>query len=149
MEPSRGIRQIDCPAKDLQQEANRLNQLAKSLNQKADNYNSGVVKINSTIGTFNQVLAVKPEEGLYTSSTNTIDIFFITDKNELVHTLAHELGHARGIGHLDDPKAVMYPQSSIVISASSGDIQALETTCSRRSYWNQVAKFMGIALKKT
>ncbi len=135
--------------KDLQQEANRLNQLAKSLNQKADNYNSGVVKINSTIGTFNQVLAVKPEEGLYTSSTNTIDIFFITDKNELVHTLAHELGHARGIGHLDDPKAVMYPQSSIVISASSGDIQALETTCSRRSYWNQVAKFMGIALKKT
>lgn len=128
--------------KQLQQEAAGLNQLAKSLNQTAQNYNSGVVKINSTIGTFNQALTVKPEEGLYTSGTNTIDIFFITDTSELIHTLAHELGHARGIGHLDDPKAIMYPQSSTVISAASGDIQAIETICARRSYWDQVAKFI-------
>lgn len=128
--------------KELQQEADRLNQLAKSLNQKAQNYNSGVVKINNTIGTFNQALAVKPEEGLYTSGTNTIDIFFITDTNELIHTLAHELGHARGVDHLDDPKAIMYPQSSTVISASSGDIQALESVCSRRSYWDQIKSLL-------
>lgn len=128
--------------KQVRQEADRLNQLAKSLDQKAENYNSGVLKINSTIGTFNQALAVKPEEGLYTGSTNTIDIFFITDKNELIHTLAHELGHARGIDHLDDSKAIMYPQSSTVISAGSGDIQAVKSICSRRSYWDQIAKYL-------
>lgn len=133
--------------KDLQQEADRLNQLAKSLNQKADNYNSGVVKINAAIGTFNQALAVKPEEGLYTSSTNTIDIFFITDRNELVHTLAHELGHARGLDHLNNPKAIMYPQTSLTVSATSGDIQALESVCSRRSYWDQVAKFIQFSIQ--
>jgi len=124
--------------KDLQQEADRLNQLARSLNQKADNYNSGVVKINSTIGTFNQALAVKPEEGLYTGSTNTIDIFFITNRNELIHTLAHEFGHARGLDHLDDTKAIMYPQTSLTVSAASGDVQALETICAKRSYWQEL-----------
>lgn len=127
---------------ELQQKADQLNQLAKSLNQKAQNYNAGIVKINSTINTFNQQLSTKPEEGLYTSATNTIDIFFITDKNELVHTLAHELGHARGLDHLDDPKAIMYPQTSTTTAATSGDIASLQSVCARRSYWNQVAKFI-------
>ena len=134
--------------KDLQQQADRLNQLAKSLNQKADNYNSGVVKINSTIGTFNQALAVKPEEGLYTGSTNTIDIFFITDKNELVHTLAHELGHARGLDHLDDAQAIMYPQTSLIVSATSGDVLALETICAKRSYWQAVANYLRLVYNR-
>ncbi len=128
--------------RQLQQEAERLNQLAKSLNQKSKNYNSGVLKINNTIGTFNQELAIKPEEGLYTSGTNTIDIFFITDKNELIHTLAHEFGHARDLGHLDDPKAIMYPQTSTTLTATSGDINSLENICARRSYWDQFAKYL-------
>ena len=130
--------------KDLQQEAGRLNQLAKSLNQKAQNYNSGVVKINSTISTFNQELSVKPEEGLYTGSTKTIDIFFITNRNELIHTLAHEFGHARGLDHLDDAKAIMYPQTSLTVSATSGDVQALEIVCAKRSYWDVVANYLGL-----
>ncbi len=133
--------------KQLQQEADSLNQLAKSLNQTAQNYNSGVVKINNTIGTFNQALAIKPEEGLYTSDTNTIDIFFITDTSELIHTLAHELGHARGLDHENNPQAIMYPQSSVVTSAASGDIQAVESICSRRSFWDQVAKFIQFSIQ--
>ena len=134
--------------KDLQQEANRLNQLARSLNQKADNYNSGVVKINSTISTFNQELSVKPEEGLYTGSTNTIDIFFITNRNELIHTLAHEFGHARGLDHLDDPKAIMFPQTSLTVSATSGDVQALESACTKYSYWQAVANYLRLVYNR-
>lgn len=123
---------------ELQKEADSLNQMAKSLNQKTGNYNSGVVKINTTINTFNEELSVKPEEGIYSPDTDTIDIFFITDPNELIHTLAHEFGHARDLGHLDDPKAIMYPQTSTVISASPSDIDAIETVCSRYSYWDKI-----------
>ena len=69
--------------KDLQQEADRLNQLAKSLNQKTGNYNAGILKINNTIQTFNQKLSVKPEEGIYDSGTNSIDIFSCIPKLQL------------------------------------------------------------------
>jgi len=128
--------------KALQQEADRLNQLAKSLNQKAQNYNSGVLKINNTISTFNQELSAKPEEGIYNSGTQTIDIFFITDKNELVHTLAHEFGHARDLDHLDDSRAIMYPMTSMIITATPGDLSSLEQVCARRSYWDVVANYL-------
>lgn len=119
--------------KSLQEEANRLNALAKTLNQQTANYNSSVVKLNGTINTFNNDLATKPEEGIYDSDKNTIDIFFMTNKNELVHTLAHEFGHALGFNHTDDTKAIMYAQASSTVTAADSDIRELKRVCERKS----------------
>ena len=119
---------------ELSQEANRLNAIAKELNLSAQEYNLGVGKLNKTISEFNADLKRRPEEGLFDGQTNTIEIYFVPSKNELVHTLAHELGHARGLGHTEgDENSIMFPYSSESVKATSEDIEALNILCRERS----------------
>lgn len=118
---------------NLRIEADRLNVLAVSLNQKTVNYNAKIGKLNGTIDTFNSGLAVKPEEGIYDETKKTIDIFFMTNKQELVHTLAHEFGHALGLDHVQDVKAIMYAQASSTIKATSLELSSLKRICEKKS----------------
>lgn len=114
---------------ELKAEAQRLNQMASSLNQLTRDYNVNVNDLNQTIGSFNAQLNERPEEGIYKSENNTIEIFFNNSENELVHTLTHELGHSLGLDHLQNPKAIMYSKSTQTTNASQDDINSLKTVC--------------------
>ena len=45
----------------------------------------------------------------------------------------HELGHALGLGHSDNPNDVMYPYFKIVTTLAPGDIAAIQTLYAARS----------------
>ncbi|MDO8618964.1 MAG: matrixin family metalloprotease [Candidatus Daviesbacteria bacterium] len=114
---------------DLQVEAENLNKIAASLNQSTENYNTEVGQLNKTVQTFNQALQLRPEEGLYKAETNRIEIYFNVSQTELIHTLAHEMGHSLGMEHVSNQKAMMYSRTNQQLVPTPDDLSQLEQVC--------------------
>ncbi|QQG40639.1 MAG: matrixin family metalloprotease [Candidatus Levyibacteriota bacterium] len=117
---------------ELKTQAQRINALAKKLNFSTQNYNTQVNTLNTTIRTFKNELQKKPEEGVYKPKEQKIDIFFDINHDELVHTLAHEFGHALDIDHIPNENAIMYPFTTQTIKPAAEEIAALQKICEKR-----------------
>lgn len=117
----------------IQKEADELNRMAGVLNLSTQEFNSKVGQLNQTIDTFGNALTLKPEEGIFIGSQNRIEIYFNVNKDELIHTLTHEFGHALGINHNDNSKSIMYPKTTRTLTLSNEDRQGLNEVCKERS----------------
>lgn len=119
----------------LQQEADALRTEADSLNLSTEQYNQQVGELRQTVDNFNQELNFKPEEGeyIYDNGQETINIYFDNSETELIHTLAHELGHALAIDHNNNPESIMYPQTSEAIALSIEDKTGIRNACEKKS----------------
>jgi predicted Zn-dependent protease len=98
-----------------------LNGLVKTLNISVDNY-------NTVGGSRGQSF----EEGVYQSDgvKAEIDIYEYSSRAKLVRVLAHELGHALGLDHVNDPKSIMYKlNQSTNIILTADDLAALNAKC--------------------
>jgi len=133
--------------KSLQEDAAKLNATADRLNQTTNLFNVDVGKLNETVSTFNQALAKRPEEGLYDGRQNEIYIYFLTDKNELIHTLAHELGHALSLNHAINTDSIMYPYTTKTIMLSSEDRKALQKLCAKQSLFEIFVKRVEVVIE--
>lgn len=124
--------------KSLQAEADRLNVEAKSLNLTTQNFNVQVGNFNNQVNVFNEALTQRPEEGIYIGDTNRIEIYFDITYNELIHTLTHELGHARGLPHTSNPVSIMYPKTNDVIIPAKEDLSELNMVCAKKSLFETI-----------
>lgn len=134
---------------ELKQEIKSINEAGKQLNSFVSEYNEGVLKLKDAADDLNITLQNKPEEGIYDHLNKEISIFLIINKNELIHTLAHELGHGLELAHNTDPKSIMYPYTTSTTKVSTDDIAAIEKVCNssiieRLRNKFQTIKFRGI-----
>ncbi len=104
--------EIDSLTAGLNQRSLRLNEAARNLNQKVERINNKVEQKNSLITEYNRTFTGTRRftQGSYEriGHDRTINVYSFLDEDELMLVLAHEMGHALGIGHVDNPQSVMY-----------------------------------------
>ncbi len=128
--------------KDLKSQANSLNAMARSLNSSTDVYNDQVSKLNTTINDFNSAIQARPEEGIFKGPENRIEIYFNISNQELIHTIAHELGHSLGLDHNNNPSSIMYFKTNQKLIPSKDDIAALTNVCKRHQFFELIYNYL-------
>ncbi len=129
-------RELGSTARELNQLVDNINQVGKEANVLVETYNRGVGEYNETFGRSREFT-----QGDYRG--NEINVYTFTNEAELVLVLAHELGHALGIDHVEGRQSIMYyliGEQPADLKLSEYDMSALTTVCTEKSVWDTLTR---------
>lgn len=140
-------RRLAAERESLERESERLEALQQrhrldqqQLNRQVETFNRAVARLNDRSSAAAAATAGHGPVGAgrysRTAAGESIEVYLVTSHADLLLTLAHELGHALGIGHVEGSDAIM---SAVNVGPSSGrtavpalsraDRSALEAVC--------------------
>ncbi|MBY0110577.1 matrixin family metalloprotease [Patescibacteria group bacterium] len=112
--------------------AAQVNTIIDQMNGQVDGLNTLAEAINVQVDVYNSRAHTDFDQGRYVVDENgtRITIREFTEGVELRRVLAHELGHALGFGHVEDPDAIMYSYNvGEELVLSEADLAELRTVC--------------------
>ncbi|MEF3691550.1 MAG: matrixin family metalloprotease [Candidatus Moraniibacteriota bacterium] len=117
----------------LDQERKRVNNLAQEVNNIVDKESSLIERYNDKVETYRDKFgeAVEFNQGEYNGIS--INIYQFHSEKDLTLVLAHEFGHALGVGHVENSQSLMYylmeNQDLENIKLSTEDLSAIKEIC--------------------
>lgn len=117
---------------DIEATRSALNERIDAVNDAATKAKEAVDAYNAQVGTYNDTFAEASEftQGDYQGTH--INIYQFSSREELVLVLAHELGHALGIDHVENEASLMYQlmgAQALETGATEEDIAAFSQVC--------------------
>lgn len=116
----------------LARSVDELNELADTIQARVTELNALADETNRKVNTYNKALGHDFDQGNYVEDEagKRITIFTFEDGMELKRVLAHEFGHALGIGHVEDAGSIMYSYNiGNSLELSEADMNALREVC--------------------
>lgn len=152
--PEQAYRELEDRRQDLERQRKELSGLFDKLEDLVDRINAIGDKGNELIGEYNDLVADfnhtfahghEYTQGDYRA--REINIYTFTDKEELVLVLAHELGHALSLPHVENEKSIMYyllEDQPIPARLSEEDKQAFASLCDIGFFKRLLASSLGV-----
>jgi len=132
-------REINTLEATLKQKKQSLSSLRERTNDKTKQLNKLIKEHNNLITKYNDRFS-KPrkfDQGRFVmqGDNQEINIYQFGNRTQLKTVLAHEVGHALGLDHVQNPKSIMYhmmgQQDRANLQLTEEDISALKEQCSR------------------
>jgi len=126
--------ELDVTFKSLKGDEKELNDLAKKTNSLINKENAIINSYNSAVTTYKSKYGGTQEfeKGIFDPSVGIV-IYQFKEETDLKLTLIHELGHALGIGHVENSESVMYymigEQSLDNPKFTNEDTKAIKEAC--------------------